>query len=115
MNADEFLALVEREPLPWQLNLGDEMDPTEYRTERGCAPHQTRPVGLPWWDDGQNLADSAPAMAAAILRLVTPVEIIDEDNNEMIGCRLCDERHGDHTPECPASALRASLPESLRP
>jgi len=59
MNADEFLALVERHPLPWALE--------EERWIRADARPPARP---PAECENIGLGNAAPAMAAAIINFV---------------------------------------------
>jgi hypothetical protein len=110
MDADTFLALVDRHPLPWEFLDHDE----------GCRP--SSPIYIAGAEltglelrQAQELADSAPALAAAAIRLLRDAEMTSADS-----CMACERLNPDvgpidHKKECALIALRAALPENLRP
>lgn len=110
MNADELIDLVERHPLPWGVT-GFYFGRVHY----GVIGSGETFAHLTNADDGTALAQAAPAVIAAAIRLLRHPHA----GRGMDGiCTFCERDDGSgnaHTDDCLWPALRAALPASLRP
>jgi hypothetical protein len=99
MSADEFLALVEKHPLPWKCCA--DFDESICYDRAGLCDVAGAPIS-------QELADAAPALAAAAIRLLRQTDRYDQNEHASQSGIARDILRA-------ADALRAALPESLRP
>ena len=101
MNAAEFLKLIEAHPLPWCHTTSETDGQSLYFEERGSKPFCTSA-------EAQGLADAAPAMAAAILRLLAAQRAADDAGDGPVPYEVLREQI------MALHALRDSMPEELR-
>jgi len=107
MNADEFLALTEKFPLPWRLS-ADEVEGYQLDSDYGQWSKVIKdadPLVGP-------LADAAPALAAAAIRLLANAPTLAVANRGLgpERCYVVGEEFMEYV-----AAIRAALPASLRP
>lgn len=115
MNADEFLALVEKHPLPW--DYGVNPNDSEDRRYAGSVSGLQVPLD---WQTREGLTDAAPALAAAVIRYLRAVEAQNAHvNGPMQGISPEDWSAQNfrlyETTDAAFTALRAALPEAMRP
>lgn len=106
MTAAEFLALIDKHPLPWRARVNS-CDALVYGSDA---------IGdvLPQ-NDVHAIADAAPALAAAAIRLLRKEPWVTWAGSAgLIVCVACDAESPAHGPSCEWLALRAALPPGLR-